>query len=559
MLKIELKNTLDELLTIGPRAPGSWDELKAAKFINAKFESFGYDSQIKKFRSASHNATDAFLEVEEESFYVLPTQFSHPGEVSGELVYLGNCSDPFYLKNNVKGKIGILFPSESFADRLNFLLEIESKGMLGLIVISSHKDVLETKSIRFNEIKTMPIAVTSWDIGNKLVGLVGNKAKLKVNWRENPRNNESQNVIATLPGSSPYWMVVTAHHDSAAYAPGAMDNGGGSAMLVELARSFAGKQFPATVYFVSTGSEENGGMDSCGAGLKAFFGDLKDQLDTCIGHIEIDDIGNILGIPQIFYRGNKPFMDLLFDKKVDRNYKITKKDFFSCDNGVSAKYGLPFVWFTDAALHPRPWYHTPDDTKDKMCVDKCAIHFEFISKFIEKLANSKPFYPYIKQNDLLIRPARFEDIDAVKEITKAAFGPVSVGRMSEDFFGKKLGGIPWHEHKNRGIEVYFNTHLNLIIVCEKNGVVVGYASAGYDRTTMVAEIGNNAVHPDFQRQGIGKAMQMEIARRMEEEGFKHFTVQTLSCDISAQRIYEKLGYKKIESNIIYLKNKETKK
>jgi aminopeptidase YwaD len=553
MFKKNLEATLDKLLSIGPRAPGSWKELEAAEFINTKFESFGYDSQIKTFSDASHNATDASLEIDDKKFYVLPTQFSAPGEACGELIYLGNCSDPFHLRDDVKGKIGVLFSSENFEDRLNFLLEIEANGMLGIIVISSHKDNIETKSIRFNEIKKMPIAVCSWDTGNALADFAGSQAHLKINWCETPRDNESQNVIATLPGTSPYWMAVTAHHDSAAYAPGAMDNGGGTSMLVELARNFADKQFPVTIYFVSTGSEENGGMDCCGAGSKAFFRDFKDQLDTCIGHIEIDDIGNKLGIPQIFYRGNKTFTDLLFDEKISKNYKIIEKDFFSCDNGISAKYGLPFIWFTDAVLHPRPWYHTPDDTKDKMCLDKCAGYFEHIGEAIEKLANTKPFYPYIKENDLLIRPARYEDLNAAKAITKAAFGPVSTSRMNEDFFGEELGNKPWHVYKNSGIKSHFDKYLNLTIVCEKAGTVVGYATFLYHEDTQIAEIGNNAVHPDYQGQGIGKAMQREVNRRMNEDGFTRFTVQTLTCDIAAQKIYEKLGYKKIASDIIYLK------
>jgi ribosomal protein S18 acetylase RimI-like enzyme len=399
----------------------------------------------------------------------------------------------------------------------------------------------------------MPITVTSWTIGNELVRLAGQPAHLQVNWCKKPRDSESQNVIASLPGTGPYWLAITAHHDSAAYAPGAMDNGGGTSMLIELARKFAGCQFPATIYFVSTGSEENGGMDCCGAGSKAFFRDFKDQLDSCVAHIEIDDIGNLLGIPQIFYRGNKPFTDLLFDQKIVTDYKITEKTFFSCDNGVSAKHGLPFVWFTDAVSHPRPWYHTPDDTKDKMCFAKCASYFETISSFIEKLANAKPFYPYIRENDLLIRPARYEDLEAAKAITKAAFGPVSTGRMSEDFFDVELGGEPWHVHKNRGIEAQFESYLNLTVVCEKDGIVVGYATALYHTDTMIAEIGNNAVLPDYQGQGIGKAMQREIARRMKEDGFSRFTVQTLTCDIAAQKIYEKLDYEKIAGNIIYLK------
>ena len=553
MIKNHLKKTLDKLLTIGARAPGSWKELEAAEFIHNEFKKYGYDSQIETFAGSSHNATDALLEVEGKTFDILPSQFSATGEVEGKLIYLGDCSDPFNLKNKVNGKIGLIFASENFVDRLNFLLELEANGLAGLIVISSKRDNIETKQIRFNQVKKMPIAACSWTNGNKLATMAGKLAHLKVNWFKKPRNNQSQNVIATLLGSGPYWLAVTAHHDTAAYTPGAMDNGGGTAMLFELAKSYAGKEFPATIYFVSTGSEEDGGMDCCGAGAKAFFHKRKAQLDTCVGHVEIDDIGNVLGIPEIHYRGNKPFTDLLFDEKVKNAFKLSEKNFFSCDNGVSAKYGLPFIWFTDAVSHPRPWYHTPDDTIDKMDFERLAGYFEHISTCITKLANSKPFYPYIKDNDLLIRPAYYEDLEAVMKITAAAFEPVTVTRMSEDFFGEKLGGKPWHTYKNREIKNTFDSALHHVIVCKKNGTVVGYATAIYNHETMVAEIGNNAVHPDYQGQGIGKAMQLEIARRMNENGFKRFTVQTLTCDIAAQKIYEKLGYEKIAANIIYLK------
>ena len=553
MIKNHLKKTLDTLLTIGPRAPGSWKELETAKFIDCEFKKYGYDSQIETFTGSSHNATDAFLEVEEKSFDILPSQFSAAGKVIGELIYLGDCSDSFNLKNKVNGKIGLIFASENFVDRLNFLLELEANGLTGLIVISSKKDNIETKQIRFNQIKNMPIAACSWDTGNELAAMTGQSAHLQVNWCPKPRENQSQNVVATLSGNSPYWLAVTAHHDTAAYTPGAMDNGGGTAMLLELAKNYAGKELPATIYFVSTGSEEDGGLDCCGAGAKAFFRKREAHLDTCIGHIEIDDIGNVLGIPEIYYRGNKPFTDLLFDKRIGDAFKLSEKNFFSCDNGASAKYGLPFIWFTDAISYPRPWYHTPDDTIDKMNFERLAGYFEHISACITKLANSKPFYPYIKKDDLLIRPAYHEDLKAAMKVTAAAFGPVSTTRMSEEFFGEKLGGKPWHVYKNREIKNTFDSALHHVIVCEKNKTVVGYATAIYNYDTMVAEIGNNAVHPDYQGQGIGKAMQQEIARRMQEDGFKRFTVQTLTCDIAAQKIYEKIGYEKIAANIVYLK------
>ena len=515
---VKIKKML-ELLTITHRASGSWEELQAAELINEQFIRFGYDSQIEIFDAASHNATDALLDVDGKSFTVLPSLFSAAGEVFGELVYLGNCSDPFHLKNEVRGKIGFLFSSGNLIDRLNFLLELEANGMVGLIVVSPSQNSIVTKAIRFAEIKNMPIIATSWNSGNELARFIGRKAHLKVEWCKNPRKNKSQNVVAKLPGTGPYWMVVSAHHDTAPHIPGALDNGGGTCMLLELAKSFAVKPLPATIYFVSTGSEENGHLSWCGAGAAAFYHKHRDQLNTCIAHVEIDDIGNALGIPQIFYRGNKTFTDLLFDKKITDKYVTSQRKLHSCDSGTASKYGLPFVWFTDAMLTPRPWYHTPDDQKDKMDFDKCAGYFDPISTFIYKLAHTNPFYPYICENNLIIRPAYYEDLDAVKEINKVAFEPVSLHRINEKFFQEELGGKPWHVYKNRGIEEGFESCLDSLIVCEKNGRVVGYATGAHNEETMIAEIGNNAVLPEYQGQGIGKAMQKEIARRMKEAGF----------------------------------------
>lgn len=56
-----------------------------------------------------------------------------------------------------------------------------------------------------------------------------------------------------------------------------------------------------------------------------------------------------------------------------------------------------------------------------------------------KLSAEKPFYPYIKEDDKLIRPAHFNDIPAILDITRLAFAPVSMDKMRQDFFGEKLG------------------------------------------------------------------------------------------------------------------------
>ena len=557
MLKTKLQETVDKLLSFESRCSGSNEELETAKYIHQQFQSFGLESEIQYFQADSHNAISAELSVRNENFDVLPAQFSAAGSISGELIYLGNCSDPFNLKNDVQGKIGMLFAGKlSHSACIDFLMELESRGMLGLIVISSKRDNIETKNIRYGEIKTMPIVCCSWMNGNRLMHYEHQTFKLAVKWCENPRQNQSQNVVATIPGTGPYWMFVSAHHDTGAFVPGAMDNAGGTAILIEVARKLAEKRFPTTIYIVSTGSEENGGRTVCGAGATFFVESMKKQLNKCIAHVEIDDVGNLLGIPEIFYRGSKQFKELLFENKVKQAYQINEKSFHSCDNGASSKHGLPYVWFTDAISIPRPWYHTPDDTVDKMCYDRLLKHFPFVEEMVCKLAEAKPFYPYIRQDELLLRPAYYSDLKAVREINRLAFEDVSLDKIQEKYFDGQLGGKSWDIYKNQQMDNLFKQALDTIIVCEKSGVVTGYATVIFHREKGIAEIGNNAVHPDFQRQGIGKFMQSEILRRMKAEGFTQFQVSTLTCDTAAQKLYEKLGYEAVAGSIIYLKDRK---
>src|SRR5206468_11856693 len=88
------------------------------------------------------------------------------------------------------------------------------------------------------------------------------------------RDVELKNVVAVLPGKSPRRVYVSGHYDSVArqpegrfdwskpdnVAPGADDDGSGTALVMELARVFAesGIDFDATLVFVAFAGEEQG-------------------------------------------------------------------------------------------------------------------------------------------------------------------------------------------------------------------------------------------------------------------------------------------------------------
>jgi hypothetical protein len=78
--------------TIGPRAPGSEAELKAARYLLQRFKGIELDARLEPFASASHHATASTLTVAGASgtFASLPVQFSAGGTAEGPLLFLGS-------------------------------------------------------------------------------------------------------------------------------------------------------------------------------------------------------------------------------------------------------------------------------------------------------------------------------------------------------------------------------------------------------------------------------------------------------------------------------------
>jgi ribosomal protein S18 acetylase RimI-like enzyme len=556
MLKDNLAANLHEIIALGPRAPGSLDELTAAKYIKTRLDGFGIEqATIEPFTSASHCALDAELKDlnTSQEFEALPTLFSPGGTVTGELVFIGNCHTS-YVENepDLSGKIGLLNPSGSLQERIDFILDLEQRGLEALIVVSTALDLINTKAVRFPEVKRLPTISVSWRTACQLKQRVGNKFSINVTQQPEPRN-ESVNVVGKIPGSGDNWLLISAHIDSIPYGVGANDNAGGCTALLELARQLASEAQPeATIYLLFSGSEEYGGNDGCGAGAKAFYQQNLSKLGNCIAHLEIDDIGNFLSPQEIYIGGNKTFIDLFKALVADAPVRVVEKYDPGCDHGSAIKHGVPFAWFTNA-MFPRPIYHTPQDSLEFVDIEMIVAAFKVIKQAVKLLSSRQPFLPYLNDDKRLIRPARYADIDEIKTITRLAFEPVSLDRMAQDYFATNLGDLEWHEYKNSSVGAQCEANIYQVIVCEVDGKTVGYATMALDFQRGIAEIGNNAVHPDFQGLGLGKAMQQEIMRRMLESGFNKFKVSTLTNDVIAQKIYEKLGFEKIISGIYYLK------
>jgi ribosomal protein S18 acetylase RimI-like enzyme len=312
-------------------------------------------------------------------------------------------------------------------------------------------------------------------------------------------------------------------------------------------------QRPATVVFLLAGSEEYGAEDGFGRGAVAYYRSPERDLRSCIGHIDVDTVGNALSCPQLFVSGPKPFRDALLDERLSSKYRIRGRSGWGGDHGAAEAAGIPCAWFTDIVEGSFPQLHTPQDRIEYLDFEAMADIVNDVEGAVDRLSHLRPVFPVIRHDGFRVRPARSADIPRILDITRDAFRDFSMAYLQQQFFGQKLGGNEWWEYKLRDIEKFCRSEMLHAIVAEADGKVVGYATYTVDSEREIGAIGNNAVDPGYQRRGIGTALQSEIDRRMREEGLTSFQVSTLGHDIHAQRIYERLGYSRLAEMYHYVR------
>ncbi len=145
----------------------------------------------------------------------------------------------------------------------------------------------------------------------------------------------------------------------------------------------------------------------------------------------------------------------------------------------------------------------------------------------------------------MVRPFKFEDLPAVKEIANQAWQPIM------EMFRQRLGDqlfslIRPHPETDKGEEVaaQCRQHPENCLVYEENGQVVGFITFWLDREHLIGEIGNNAVLPEKRGRGIGQKMYQAVLEFFRKNGMKYARVNTGldQAHLYARRAYERAGF-----------------
>lgn len=226
-----------------------------------------------------------------------------------------------------------------------------------------------------------------------------------------------RNLEATLPGAALGHEVVVlgAHYDTAEDAPGADDNASGVAGVLELARVLAGAPLNRTVRFVFFPNEEPPNFATKDMGSRHYAAAARARNDQIVAMLSIESIG--------YYDSDKgsqryPFpLNLAYPDVGDfigfvsnlksrgllhRAIAAFRARGTMPTQGAAAPGWVPGVWWSDhwsfwmndypaimisdTAPYRYPFYHTPQDTPDKLDYARTARVVDGLTHVVRALA-----------------------------------------------------------------------------------------------------------------------------------------------------------------------------
>ncbi len=387
-------NTLQKLCEIGTRFPGTPGETRAQDFIEQHLAESGYTVTREAFThlawrrgSASLKVTDPVSEVL-DCISLAGSPSTPTGGVSGKILFLGNGTPADFEKHKdeIRGRIVVvtsLAPSSECSPprechrRTKYGRSVKY-GAIAFLFMNSQPGMLpQAGSTRQNMAGEIPAVTIPYEHGERLKRLLA-KGDVEVVLETENENYEHEtcNIVADLPGEvSDEIVVVGSHYDSHDNAHGAVDNGSGVALNLEIARAVreASLKFRKTIRFVFFGVEE---MASVGSSFFAVH-----------HHHELDKLHLFLNLDGIGQQGGKTFdtqgftdlAEYVTNAGREFGYPLpATRPSFAGDSLAFVRAGVPtaamrnqkgYSFFGHAVTssgEDRGWGHTSADTIDKV-------------------------------------------------------------------------------------------------------------------------------------------------------------------------------------------------
>jgi len=399
-------DTLERLTDIEDRMPGHTGEKKAARVIGDALSDIGARNvEINQFdilgwwrRSSSIKLGKPHETQFSADHELLSLPCSPSGTCSGDLIDVGYGLPHDFEEMDIDGKIVLassLTPESypRFVHRREKYHRAIANGAAGFL-FSNHKDgcLPATGTIGHrNELGDIPAAGVSKEVGSRLSRLCEkDNVSVELSIETHSEMTQSQNVEAVVGPETESEVLLTAHVDSHDINRGALDNGSGCALVVEVGRllSHIEDDLDTQVRLITFGAEEIGLIGA------THWVETHDMSNVkCIMNFDSPGQSRTPKFNTFEFKGLENTIKQV-SSELDTHSETFNEMWGHTDTWPFVKKGVPGVYaHTKADEHGRGWGHTHADTLDKIdkrdLRDLAVFSAATVKKLTEKENNIK--------------------------------------------------------------------------------------------------------------------------------------------------------------------------
>lgn len=397
---------------IGPRLGGTKGEHDAARYIASHFRSLGLKITKQRYEIEAHASERCRVEILERGKWrkiasqpVILSGNTPARGVEGEVHFIEAATEHL-ITEEVKDKVAVVYGG---VDK-KLQTRLADLGAKALLLIEQRAGLEPGRSARRLEdaywFRSVPSARILHDDGLRMRREGVKRAR--VSMKTSARKSHSFNVIGELGGSEhpEDIIVVCGHYDSHRDIPGAADNAGGTAIVMELARVFAKRGTMRTLRFIAFSGEETGlhgskyyvdelaKADAAERKRKTF----NEKLDRTLKgrHVftyNIDVHGYVLGRNGMTYTGHDDIGASVRLLAKERGFPIeVKHSALSSDGTTLAVLGIPNAQFS--RWGGRQTGHTSHDHIRDLSAEALGSCGEFSERWMLRNVTTPVVFPF---------------------------------------------------------------------------------------------------------------------------------------------------------------------
>ena len=372
---------------IGLRFGGSEGEHRAAELLKRRLESYGLaDVHLEELAYTGWKRGPAALEVVEPGvpkprIAALALPYTPNGDLTAELVFVGQgeVEDFERLKGQLAGKVvlclaeGAAPPGKKSSHRREkYLRAVEAQAVGFLYVSQNPGQQLVTGSLTAaHAAEILGVAISLEDGADLQRALKKGAVRVRLDVGGTFEPVVSYNVVGDVPGRDRRrHVLVGGHYDSHDIAPGAEDNGTGTAVAAEVGRLLARHReaLDASVRVVLFCGEEIGLLGSW-----EYVRRHEAELDDLLVMLNLDSVGRVKPGSELLRLMGAPDLEGYFARMGETlayPVAVESKGGAYSDHFPFVVYRVPTVSLGSTekagALVGRGWGHTSSDTVDKV-------------------------------------------------------------------------------------------------------------------------------------------------------------------------------------------------